>query len=101
MNKTVKQKQSKAMDMRFYWLQDRTQQNQFKIYWAPGIINLADYPTKLHRASHHRAVRPIYLYVKGKSPKSLQGCVEILTRAARRPMCAHTNKEGTMDNKAR
>jgi hypothetical protein len=35
MNKTVRQKQSKAMDMRFYWLQDRVEQGQFRIYWAP------------------------------------------------------------------
>jgi hypothetical protein len=26
MNKTVEQNQSKAMDMRFYWLQDRVEQ---------------------------------------------------------------------------
>jgi uncharacterized protein YpmS len=32
MNKTVKQKQSKSMDMRFYWLQDRVEQGQFKIF---------------------------------------------------------------------
>ena len=31
-NKTIKQKMSKAIDMRFYWLQDRTDQGQFKIY---------------------------------------------------------------------
>jgi hypothetical protein len=43
MNKTVKQKQSKSMDMRFYWLQDRVEQGQFKKFWAPGKINLADY----------------------------------------------------------
>jgi hypothetical protein len=36
MNKTVKQKQSKSMDMRFYWLQDRVEQGQFKKIWAPG-----------------------------------------------------------------
>jgi hypothetical protein len=91
MNKTVKQKQSKAMDMRFYWLQDRTQQDQFKIYWAPGSVNLADYPTKLHQESHHKTIRPIYLYVKGKSPTSLQGCVEILTRVNTRTARVRTN----------
>jgi hypothetical protein len=32
MNKTVKQKQSKSMDMRFYWLQDRVEQGQFRIF---------------------------------------------------------------------
>ena len=38
MNRTVKQKATKSMDMRFYWLQDRVEQKQF---WAPGNINLA------------------------------------------------------------
>jgi hypothetical protein len=41
MNKTVKQKQSKAMDMRFYWLQDRVERGQFRVYWAPGKYNMA------------------------------------------------------------
>ena len=52
MNKTVKQEQSKAMDMRFYWLQDRVEEGQFRVYWAPGKYNLADYFSKLHSPSH-------------------------------------------------
>ena len=31
-NNTIKQKRSKASDMRFYWIQDQTQQKQFLIY---------------------------------------------------------------------
>jgi hypothetical protein len=31
-NKTVKQRWSKAIDMRFYWLQDRVKQKQFTIF---------------------------------------------------------------------
>ena len=81
MNKTIKQKRSKAMDMRFYWLVDRVEQGQFKVYWAPGNINLADYFSKKHPASHHRNMRPIYTYIKGKSPSTIQGCVEILKPA--------------------
>jgi hypothetical protein len=78
MNKTVKQKQSKSMDMRFYWLQDRVEQGQFKMFWAPGKINLADYHSKVQPTTVHRALRPIYLYEKGKSPTTLQGCDKIL-----------------------
>ena len=81
MKGTIKQKRSKAMDMRFYWLRDRIDQGQFNMIWAPGKINLADYPSKRHPAAHHKLVRPIQLYVKGKSPSTLQGCVEILKRA--------------------
>ena len=57
MTKTIKQKRSKAIDMRFYWLQDRCEQRQFHIYWAPGKQNLGDYHTKHHPPSHHRNMR--------------------------------------------
>ena len=29
---TIKQRKSKAMDMRFYWIRDRSNQEQFNIY---------------------------------------------------------------------
>ena len=31
-NKTIKQKRSKSVDTRFYWLQDRCEQGQFHIF---------------------------------------------------------------------
>ena len=61
-NDTVKQKRSKAMDMRFYWIRDRVRQGQLKIHWKKGQDNYADYHTKHHPAAHHRQMRPIYLY---------------------------------------
>ena len=42
-NGTIKQKISKAIDMRFYWIQDRTRKGQFLIYWKPGSTNLGDH----------------------------------------------------------
>ena len=51
----------KAMDMRFNWLRCRNTQGQFRYYWRPGTQNLADYFTKHHPASHHKAIRPVYL----------------------------------------
>jgi hypothetical protein len=65
---TVKQRQSKAIDMRFYWLRDRQTQEQFNIYWGPGNSNMADYQSKHHPPSHHTRVRPYYLYIRGKTP---------------------------------
>ena len=59
---TVKQRRSKAIDMRFYWLQDRIKQNQYNLYWAPGSTNLGDYFTKHHSPTHHRQVRHLYLH---------------------------------------
>ena len=77
---TMRQKRSKAIDMRFHWLKDRvTNHNQLDIAWAPGIQNLADYPTKHHSPGHHRLVRPIFLYEPGKSPTTIKGCNKILT----------------------
>jgi hypothetical protein len=70
------------MDMRFYWLQDRVEQGQFKKIWAPGKINLADYHSKVQPTLVHRTPRPIYLYEKGKSPTTLQGCDKILESLA-------------------
>ena len=61
-NNTVKQKRSKAIDMRFYWVRDRVKQGHFEIFWRKGEDNYGDYFTKHHSAAHHRAMRPIYLY---------------------------------------
>jgi len=55
-------RRSKAMDMRYFWVQDRVAQGQFLIYWDKGILNFADYFTKHHPASHHRVMRPYYLH---------------------------------------
>ena len=63
--------------MRFYWLKDRQEQQQFDIYWAPGQVNLADYFTKHHPPTHHRALRPIYLFDNNKQ-LDMQGCIKIL-----------------------
>jgi hypothetical protein len=76
---TIKQKRSKAIDMRFYWLNDRYKQDQFDYVWGKGCENMGDAPTKHHAGSHHLKIRPIMLHIKNKSPKTMQGCVELLT----------------------
>ena len=93
MYKTIKQKQSKAMNKRFYWLQDRVEQVEFRVFWAPGKYNLANYYTKYHSPATHSRLRPIYTYIEGKSFTSLQRCVEITTRTDRpkRPLLSETN----------
>merc|ERR1711903_104982 len=77
-NNTMKQKRSKAIDVRFYWLRDRAEQGQFRIYWDAGKNNLADYFTKHHPPMHHRRMRKIHTYIEGASPDSLQGCIKIM-----------------------
>ena len=49
------------MDMRFHWLRDRQLQQQLRIYWRSGKLNLADYFTKHHPAAHHRNMRKEFL----------------------------------------
>ena len=61
-NNTVKQKRSKAMDMRFYWILDRIRQGQFQVFWNKGSLNLGDYHTKHQSSKHHIEVRSTYLH---------------------------------------
>ena len=106
-NDTIKQKRSKAIDMRYYWLQDRVLLGEFLVYWRPGSENIADYLTKHHSPAHHRLMRGIYLYNPTEQLAAnvisclLRGCVNSTnaTRAslprtppAMLPACArHTN----------
>jgi hypothetical protein len=57
-NNTVQQKRSKEMYMRFYWVKDRVEQDQFNVGWAPGDTNMGDYFTKHHSPAHHKCTRP-------------------------------------------
>ena len=77
-NGTMKQKRSKAIDMRFHWIKDRTKRGQFHVFWDSGKNNLADFYTKHHPASLHRLLRPIHTFIEGVSPDTLQGCIEIM-----------------------
>jgi len=61
-NKKIKIKRTKAIDMRYHWIVDRTSQGQFLIYLEPGDDNLGDYHTKHHSPTHHRHMRPIFLH---------------------------------------
>jgi hypothetical protein len=61
---TVKQRRSKAIDMRFYWLRDCVRQGQFRVHWKKGSDNYADYFTKHHSPAHHRQMRGTYLHEK-------------------------------------
>ena len=60
LNSIMKQKRSKAIDMRFYWVRDRVKQNQFLIYWRPGANNVGDYVSKHHSPAHHQTMCSIF-----------------------------------------
>jgi hypothetical protein len=70
-NDTVKQRRSKAIDMRFYWIKDRVKQGQFLVHWRRGADNNADYFTKHHPTSHHRIMRSQYLLPQPESSRHL------------------------------
>ena len=50
-------KRSKAFNMRYHWIKDLIEKNQFFVYWAQGILNRADYITKHFPPAHHRQMR--------------------------------------------
>jgi hypothetical protein len=60
-NDTLKQKRSKAMDMRWHWLKDRVRQGQFLIYYRPGKDNYADPFTKHHTPTHIAEMTPKFI----------------------------------------
>lgn len=84
-NNAIKQKRSKSMDMRMHWSRDRIKQKQFIVCWKSGQQNLADCPTKHHSGSHHKKVRSIHLHEGSSSPIAVQGCIETMRDAHRKP----------------
>jgi hypothetical protein len=89
LNETIKQKRSKAMDMRYHWLTDRVRQKQFDVYWRPGRENLSDYHTKHHSAQHQKDMRGFILH-EANSLQVLRGCVK-LRPLLQPPLRAHTD----------
>jgi hypothetical protein len=76
LNETIKQKRSKAMDMRYHWLTDRVCQQQFDVYWRPGRENLGHYHTKHHSAQYHKDMHGLKLH-QANSLQVLRGCVKL------------------------
>jgi hypothetical protein len=91
-NDTVKQRRSKAINMRFYWIKDRVRKGEFLVFWRAGSENDADYFTKLHSPSHHRLMRSRYLFEKlTRHNIRLQGVLMSQSRPASkcRPLLHH------------
>jgi hypothetical protein len=87
-NGKIKQKRTKAMGMRFYWIKDRVKQGQYNVYWGPGFQHLADYFTKHHSPAHHKRMCEINIHAdeqpinrKGIRDSALRGCVNTSCRA--------------------
>jgi hypothetical protein len=54
-NKKIVPRQDKIMDMRFWWLCCGAPQDQFCYYWDAGSKNWANYHTKHHPDTYHKA----------------------------------------------
>ena len=62
LNSYMRQKRSKAFDMKIHWMKDKIQDKTFRLYWKMDSKNMADYFTKHHPPSHHKLMRPKYLH---------------------------------------
>ena len=76
-NDTVKQKRSKAIDMRFYWIVDCIKQHIFLVHCRKELENLADYFTKHHSPAHRRVVRSWYLLCLQHARQFNQGVTRV------------------------
>jgi hypothetical protein len=72
-NNTVKQKRSKAIDMRYHWIRDQVKQRKISVIWKPGSVNLADFFTKAHPVHHHKLMRLRYVTDMIQPKASLEG----------------------------
>jgi hypothetical protein len=90
-NDTVKQKRSKAIDMRFCWIRDRVRQQQFCICWKKGILNKADcYFTEHHPPSHLQAIRSfLHLHDATNRSKNYLRCLQDAEGATDAPHAVH------------
>jgi hypothetical protein len=71
---TVKQKRSKAIDMRYYWLRDQINQQQFHVHRQLGYTNHAVYFTNTPSAKYtHFSTLSGPTFIRSK-----RGCAEIL-----------------------
>jgi hypothetical protein len=62
-NQKVKQRRSKAIDMRYHWIRDRITQNHFVVTWKPGESNLADFFTKVHPVKHFMSMKKYFIHI--------------------------------------
>ena len=61
-NGSVKQRRSKAIDMRYHWIRDQVKLGNYSVTWAEGASNLADYFTKAHPVHHYVNMRSTYVH---------------------------------------
>ena len=95
---TLKQRFTKHMDMRYHWPQDRQQQKQIQVHWAPGNENMADYHTKHHHPIYHRRIHAKYVTdLANARVNALLNIKAILcVKPKTRPPCCHHPCKGVL-----
>jgi hypothetical protein len=66
-NGTMKQKRSKALDIRWYWVRNRVLQGKMLVYFCPGKDNLANHFTKHHTPAHISEMKPHFVLADASS----------------------------------
>ena len=70
-NKKIKRQRLRSMNGQYLWLIDQVNLNTYRIIWAPGLENMADYFKKHFAAAHHRNVRPFCVHMHN-SPRVIR-----------------------------
>ena len=58
------------MNMRWFWIRDKTKANVYNVYWNQGKTNRADYFSKQHPTKHHMEMRPVYIHETDKTAQN-------------------------------
>ena len=79
----IQLKRSKSWDMRHHWLRDKETHKLIRVFWESGLTNEADYFTKHHPVTYHRAMRPRYVRDKVRHEINMltSYCKGVLIRA--------------------
>ncbi len=72
--------------MRYFWLLCQEAWKIFDVSHHSGLVNMGDYPSKVHFGQIHMHIRPYYLHTpnspyvlhRESMPSTCQGCAEIL-----------------------
>ena len=58
----IRHKKSKAWDMHYWWLKEKSAQSEFNVFLDKGVNNWADYFTKHFSPSVHKILQQRYIH---------------------------------------
>ena len=79
----MKPKHSKMWDVKWHWLRDKEILEQLRVYWDKGTNNNSGCFTKNNTLTHHREMRPRYIYTSNivrTIPQIIRLCEGVLNR---------------------